>query len=89
MKYLLLPMMAVLALAGCSSKVDFEIDNPTDAPLAISIDGKDLPVAAHASRPISLAAGEHHLHTDRLGDVRFIVYADGRGGLEPKRNLIQ
>ena len=81
MKNLLLPMMAALALAGCSSKVDFEIDNPTDAPLAISIDGKDLPVAAHASRPISLAAGEHHLHTDRLGDVRFIVYADGRGGL--------
>lgn len=78
---LLFPFFAALALAACSSKVDFEIDNPTDAPLAISIDGKDLPVAAHASRPVSLAPGEHRLHTDRLGDVRFIVYERGRGGL--------
>ncbi|MGE6334293.1 hypothetical protein [Stenotrophomonas sp. NPDC077659] len=78
---LLFPCFAALALAACSSKVDFEIDNPTDAPLAISIDGKDLPVAAHASRPVSLAPGEHRLHTDRLGDVRFIVYDGGRGGL--------
>ncbi|XFC38296.1 hypothetical protein ACEF39_001286 [Stenotrophomonas indicatrix] len=81
MKNLLLSMVAALALAGCSSKVDFEIDNPTDTPLAISIDGKDLPVAAHASRPVSLAAGEHRLHTERLGEVRFIVYAGGHGGL--------
>ncbi|WP_416058080.1 hypothetical protein [Stenotrophomonas maltophilia] len=78
---LLFPFFAALALAACSSKVDFEIDNPTDAPLAISIDGKDLPVAAHASRPVSLAPGEHRLHTNRLGDVRFIVYERGRGGL--------
>ncbi|HDS0951528.1 TPA: hypothetical protein QDZ34_004119 [Stenotrophomonas maltophilia] len=78
---LLFPFFAALALAACSSKIDFEIDNPTDAPLAISIDGKDLPVAAHASRPVSLAPGEHRLHTDRLGDVRFIVYERGRGGL--------
>ncbi|HDS1040197.1 TPA: hypothetical protein QDZ42_003020 [Stenotrophomonas maltophilia] len=78
---LLFPFFAALALAACSSRIDFEIDNPTDAPLAISIDGKDLPVAAHASRPVSLAPGEHRLHTDRLGDVRFIVYERGRGGL--------
>ncbi|WP_369038450.1 hypothetical protein [Stenotrophomonas maltophilia] len=81
MKNLLFPLVATLALAACSSKVDFEIDNPTDTPLAISIDGKDMPVAAKASRPVSLAPGEHRLHTDALGDVRFIVYADSRGGL--------
>lgn len=81
MKNLLFPLLATLALAACSSKVDFEIDNPTEAPLAISIDGKDLPVAANASRPVSLAPGEHHLHTERLGDVRFMVYAGSRGGL--------
>ncbi|HEL3783802.1 TPA: hypothetical protein UM046_001561 [Stenotrophomonas maltophilia] len=81
MKTLLFPLLATLALAACSSKVDFEIDNPTDAPLAISVDGKDLPVAANASRPISLAPGEHRLHTERLGDVRFNVYAGSRGGL--------
>ncbi|WP_367381810.1 hypothetical protein [Stenotrophomonas cyclobalanopsidis] len=78
---LLFPMFAVMALAACSSKVDFEIDNPTATPLAISIDGKDLPVAPNASRPVSLAPGEHTLHTERLGDVRFIVYVDSRGGL--------
>ena len=78
---LLFPVFAAMALAACSSKVDFEIDNPTATPLAISIDGKDLPVAPNASRPVSLAPGEHTLHTQRLGDVRFIVYVDSRGGL--------
>jgi len=82
MKTLLFPFVAALALAACSpSKIEFQIDNPTDAPLALSIDGQDVPVAAHGSRPISLAIGEHRLHTDALGDVRFIVYVDGRGGL--------
>lgn len=81
MKALLFPVLAALALSACSSKVDFEIDNPTNAPLAISIDGKDLPVAANASRAVSLAPGKHRLHSERLGEVRFIVYADGRGGL--------
>ncbi len=78
---LLFPIFAVMALAACSSKVDFEIDNPTATPLAIRIDGKDLPVAPNASRPVSLAPGEHTMHTERLGDVRFIVYVDSRGGL--------
>ena len=82
MKTLLFPFVAALALAACSpSKIEFQIDNPTDTPLALSIDGQDLPVAAHGSRPVSLAIGEHRLHTDTLGDVRFIVYVDGRGGL--------
>ena len=82
MKTLLFPFAAALALAACSpSKIEFQIDNPTDAPLALSIDGQDLPVAAQGSRPVSLAIGEHRLHTDKLGDVRFIVYVDGRGGL--------
>lgn len=78
---LLFPCFAALVLTACPSKVDFEIDNPTATPLAISIDGKDLPVAPNASRPVSLAPGEHTLHTERLGDVRFNVYIDSRGGL--------
>jgi len=78
---LLFSVLAVMALAACSSKVDFEIDNPTATPLAISIDGKELPVAPDASRPVSLTPGEHTLHTERLGDVRFIVYVGSRGGL--------
>ena len=41
MKTLLFPFVAALALAACSpSKIEFQIDNPTDAPLALSIDGR-------------------------------------------------
>ena len=41
MKTLLFPFAAALALAACSpSKIEFQIDNPTDTPLALSIDGR-------------------------------------------------
>ncbi|MCW0402600.1 hypothetical protein [Xanthomonas sacchari] len=82
MKTVLFPFAAALALAACSSsKVDFQIDNPTAAPLSITLDGKTLQVPAQQAQPVTLAAGEHHLRSERLGDVRFIVYADTRGGL--------
>ncbi len=81
MKALLLPLFAAFTLAGCTSKVDFEIDNPTDTALTLRIDDKDLSVPARNSAPVSLAAGEHHLHSEKLGDVRFIVYTGGKGGL--------
>nr|WP_231109107.1 hypothetical protein [Stenotrophomonas maltophilia] len=56
MKTLLFPFVAALALAACSpSKIEFQIDNPTDTPLALSIDGQDLPVAAHGSPLASIA----------------------------------
>ena len=75
-------LIAAAALTGCSSPAQtFEIDNPGDTPLTLRIDGNELPIAAHASRPVKLKPGEHHLQTDRLGDVRFIVYAKGKGGL--------
>ncbi|MET0549067.1 MAG: hypothetical protein ABW002_07350 [Xanthomonas sp.] len=82
MKTLLFPFAAALALAACSSsKVDFQIDNPTSAPVSIELDGKTVQVPAQQAQPVTLAAGEHHLRSERLGDVRFIVYADSRGGL--------
>lgn len=75
-------LLAAVAVAGCSSPSQvFEIDNPGDAPLTLRIDGNELPIAAHASRPIKLKPGEHHLQSPALGDVRFIVYARGKGGL--------
>lgn len=75
-------LLAATALSGCSNpSQQFQIDNPGDSPLTVRIDGQELPVAAHGSRPVELKPGEHKLHTDRLGDVRFIVYARGKGGL--------
>ena len=75
-------LLAALALSGCTSPSQtFEIDNPGDTPLTLRIDGNELPIAAHASRPVKLKPGEHHLQTPALGDVRFIVYARGKGGL--------
>ncbi|MEG2803701.1 hypothetical protein [Stenotrophomonas sp.] len=75
-------LLAAVAVAGCSSPSQtFEIDNPGDVPLTLRIDGNELPIAAHASRPVKLKPGEHHLQTPALGDVRFIVYARGKGGL--------
>ncbi len=75
-------LLAAVAIAGCSSPSQtFEIDNPGDVPLTLRIDGNELPIAAHASRPVKLKPGEHHLQSPALGDVRFIVYARGKGGL--------
>ena len=75
-------LVVASALAGCSSPAQtFEIDNPRDTPLTLRIDGNELPIAAHASRPVRLRPGEHHLQTRELGEVRFIVYARGKGGL--------
>jgi hypothetical protein len=81
-KRLTVLLLAAVAVTGCSSPSQtFEIDNPGDAPLTLRIDGNELPIAAHASRPVKLKPGEHHLQTPALGDVRFIVYARGKGGL--------
>ena len=81
-KRLTVLLIAAVAVTGCSSPSQtFEIDNPGDTPLTLRIDGNELPIAAHASRPVKLKPGEHHLQTPALGDVRFIVYARGKGGL--------
>lgn len=81
-KRLTVLLLAAVAVTGCSSPSQtFEIDNPGDTPLTLRIDGNELPIAAHASRPVKLKPGEHHLQTPALGDVRFIVYARGKGGL--------
>lgn len=84
MKRLLALLLAAVALAGCSNDdaaQEFLVDNPGATPLTLSIDGKDIAVAANASTPVELSPGEHRLRSDRLGEVRFIVYARGKGGL--------
>lgn len=81
-KRLTVLLFAAVAATGCSSPSQtFDIDNPGDTPLTLRIDGNELPIAAHASRPVKLRPGEHHLQTPALGEVRFIVYARGQGGL--------
>lgn len=75
-------LLAAAALSACSNPAQqFQIDNPGSSALTVRIDGRELAIAAHASTPVDLQPGEHRLHTDHLGDVRFIVYAGGKGGL--------
>ncbi len=79
----LLPCIAaVLLSAGCSrSTVDFEIDNPTDAPLTLSIDQQVHTLPPHTSMPLALEPGQYRLQSEKIGSVRMVVYADGIGGL--------
>ena len=82
-RFFALALLAI-AIGGCdneSAPLQFRIDNPTNAPITLTIDGKDYPVPAHDDVPVRLSPGEHHLRSERLGDVRVIVYARGRGGI--------
>lgn len=73
---------AVLLSAGCSrSTVDFEIDNPTDAPLTLSVDQQVHTLPPHTSMPLVLEPGQYRLQSEKIGSVRMVVYADGIGGL--------
>ncbi|KLJ01679.1 hypothetical protein [Luteimonas sp. FCS-9] len=73
---------AVSLLAACGpSSPAFEIDNPTDAPVQVTIDGKTLEVAAGASTALELDAGPHTLATARTGEVRISVCGAERGTL--------
>lgn len=81
MKNLALPF-AVLLLAGCAgSNVDFSIDNPTDAPLKVQIDGTAYEIPAHQAKDLTLKAGGHTLEAPATGPVKFNVYADRKGAL--------
>lgn len=78
----LLPSLAaLLLLVGCSGPVDFEIDNPTDTPVTLTIDAQPHVIPAHTTVPVSLEPGQHRLQSEKIGTVRMVVYADGIGGL--------
>ena len=69
---------AVLLSAGCSrSTVDFEIDNPTDAPLTLSVDQQVHTLPPHTSMPLVLEPGQYRLQSGKIGSVRMVVYAGG------------
>ncbi|MET4675788.1 MULTISPECIES: hypothetical protein [unclassified Luteibacter] len=82
MKKRYLPLALVALLAGCSGRsADYAIDNPTDKPLSLTIDGKTYEVAPHEDKELSLDAGEHTMKGDVVGDIKFISYYRGRGGI--------
>lgn len=82
MRKLALPFATVLFLAGCASgSVDFTVDNPTDLPLKLQIDGTPYEIPAHQDKELTLKAGEHSLDAAATGPLKFIVYSGGKGAL--------
>jgi hypothetical protein len=80
-KRLLPAVAALLLLVGCSRSIDFEIDNPTDTPVTLSIDAQPHLIPPHTTVPISLEPGRYRLQSEKIGNVRMVVYAGGTGGL--------
>lgn len=82
MKILLFLFVVVLVLVVCLLlKIEFQIDNLIDMLLVLSIDGQDLLVVVYGLCLILFVVGEYCLYIDMFGDVCFIVYVDGCGGL--------
>ncbi|WP_147444653.1 hypothetical protein [Corallococcus sp. CA053C] len=72
----------LLCASGCSSdSVSFSIDNPTDAVIAVNIDGTTHEIKPHAAKDLSLRSGLHSMESATTGALKFVVYAKGRGGL--------
>lgn len=82
MKMRLVSLAALALIAGCSSNsIDFSIDNPTDAPLKLQIDGTAYDIPAHQAKDITLKAGEHSMDAPATGKIKFIVYTGRKGAL--------
>lgn len=82
MKKILFPFAALLLLAGCGGNdVSFTIENPTDAALKVQIDQTAHEIAARQSEDVVLKAGEHNMNAPATGKIKFIVYAERKGGL--------
>ena len=78
----LVSLAALALIAGCSSNsIDFSIDNPTDAPLKLQIDGTAYDIPAHQAKDITLKAGEHSMDAPATGKIKFIVYTRRKGAL--------
>jgi hypothetical protein len=83
-------LTVMLAIAGCeqitgqvSSDIPFLIDNPTNAVMKVSIDGKAIDIPPMSGHKISLAPGVHRLQSPLTKGVEFMVYdsKDRRGAL--------
>lgn len=81
MKQLLLCLFTTLLLAGCSDAVTYTIDNPTSANLELEIDDATYLIPSGVGHEISLEPGLHRMRSQQLGELQFIVYKGGVGGL--------
>lgn len=81
MKKLLLCLFTSLLLAGCSDAVTYTIDNPNASNLELDIDGTAYLIPSGVSYEISLEPGLHSMRSEQLGELQFIVYKGGVGGL--------
>jgi len=82
-RHLFLPLafLAALLLSGCGADVVFTLDNPTDRPLAVTIDGEMHNLAPRTGEKLALAPGRHRLSAPDTGTVLFMVYTKGAGGI--------
>jgi len=81
MKRLLLCLFTTLLLAGCSDAVTYMIDNPNSPTLELEIDDTTYLIPSGVSLEISLEPGLHRMRSKQLGELQFIVYKGGAGGL--------
>ncbi len=70
-----------MVLTACAGSVPFRIDNPTDAPVTVTIDGSQHTIPARSDEAVTLKPGKHSLEAPATGKLDFIVYAGRKGGL--------
>lgn len=69
-----LVLIACISLVGCfDGSKEFSIDNPTDRPLSVSIDKKEITVPAGGMQNITLDAGPHQMTLPDGKKVKFSV----------------
>ena len=73
--YSLSVLLLSLVLFGCSSDINFTIDNPTAEPVVVNIDDQTYSLAPNSEQAIELAAGPHTIESPAIGKQRFMVYS--------------
>ncbi|GKX57717.1 hypothetical protein [Leminorella grimontii] len=69
-----LVLIACISLVGCfGGSKEFSIDNPTDRPLTVSIDNKEITVPAGGMTNITLDAGPHQITLPNGENMKFSV----------------
>ncbi|SUB82045.1 hypothetical protein [Pragia fontium] len=69
-----LVFIACIGLAGCfGGSKEFSIDNPTDKPLSVFIDNKEITIPAGEMQNITLNAGPHQMTLPNGEKVKFSV----------------
>lgn len=87
-------VLTTLFAGGCSLGVtdkfrgEFILDNPTDFPLKVTVDGKPYELPAYGHEKLKLDAGRHSMTTSYGETVDFLVTVENNGGvLNPTRSV--